>query len=84
LAAEDYRLIVDVYPSVASGLTLTSLIAGGPQVALWSLLVQRLFKRQLEEGMRVTYLVNGPWKDPQITRKVVESASADSDVFDRN
>ncbi len=72
LAAEDFHLVLDVYPSLAGGLTVTSLLAGGPQVALWSLLVQRLFKKQIEDGMRVTYLVNGPWKNPEITRKVVE------------
>jgi len=81
LAAENFDLVMDVYPSLTGGVALTSLLAAGPQVALWALLVQRLFKKQIEEGTRVTYMVKGPWSDPSVTRKVIEREKTDAAEF---
>lgn len=78
LGAEDFDLTVDIYPSLSDSLTITGLLAGGPQVALWTLLVQKLFKKQIEEGTRVTYIVKGSWENPNITRKLVEVEKADT------
>ena len=72
LANEDFNLVLDVYPRLSDSLTIGSLVAGGPQVALWTFLVQKLFKKQIEEGTRVSYLVRGPWRKPEISRKISE------------
>jgi uncharacterized protein YhdP len=69
LAVEDFNLTMDVYPNLSNSLALGSLLAGGPQVALWTLLVNKLLKRQIDEGTRVTYFVRGSWKDPVIKRE---------------
>lgn len=78
MATEDFNLVLDVYPSLSDSLTIGSLVAGGPQVALGAFLIQKLFKKQIEEGTRVTYFVKGPWQKPDITRKLVEVPSADT------
>jgi uncharacterized protein YhdP len=79
LVNEDFNLVLDVYPKLADSLTIGSLVYGGPQVALWTFLVQKLFKKQIEEGTRVTYFVKGPWRKPEISRKIVD-APADPNV----
>jgi uncharacterized protein (TIGR02099 family) len=78
LANEDFNLVLDVYPSLADSLTIGSLVAGGPQVALWTFLVQKLFKKQIEEGTRVSYVVRGPWRKPEISRKLGEVSPVES------
>jgi uncharacterized protein (TIGR02099 family) len=72
LVAEDFNLTLDVYPSLSDSVTLGALAVGGPTVALWAFIAQKLFKKQIEEGTRVTYFVKGPWAKPEITRKLVE------------
>lgn len=80
LAAEDFGLTMDVYPSLSDSLTLGSFLAGGPQVALWALIINKLFKKQIEEGTRVTYLIRGPWSKPEINRRLIERPASTSDV----
>lgn len=75
LATEDYDLALEASPRLGSTLTLTSWGLFGPQVAAAVLALQRLFKRQIQEGTRVTYLVKGPWDNPTVT-KLSKSASA--------
>jgi len=78
LAAEDFSLTMDVYPSLSESLTLGGFFAGGPQVALWTLIVSKLFKKQIEEGTRVTYLIHGPWDKPEIKRRLIERPTPES------
>jgi uncharacterized protein YhdP len=68
LAAEDFDLVLVVDPKVSSTLTLGSWYLLGPTVAATVLTVQSLFKKQIAEGNRITYLVRGGWKDPKITK----------------
>ncbi|MDH3370106.1 MAG: hypothetical protein OEM31_02130, partial [Gammaproteobacteria bacterium] len=42
----------------------------GPQVAAAVLAVQKLFKKQIDAGTRVTYVVKGPWNNPVITKMI--------------
>jgi uncharacterized protein YhdP len=72
LLSEDFNLTLDVYPSLSDSLTLGALAVGGPTAALWTFIAQKLFRKQIEEGTRVTYLVQGPWGKPEVTRKLVE------------
>jgi uncharacterized protein (TIGR02099 family) len=68
LATEDYDLAIEASPHIGSTLTLTSWGLFGPQVAAAVLALQRLFKHQIQEGTRTTYLVKGPWDNPNVTK----------------
>jgi uncharacterized protein YhdP len=80
LAAEDFSLTMDVYPSLSDSLTLGSFLAAGPQVALWALIINKMFKKQIEEGTRVTYLIRGPWDKPEMNRRLIERPKIDTGV----
>lgn len=68
LAAEDFDLVLVVDPQLSDTLTFGSWYFLGPQVAATVLAVQKLFKKQLAEGSRVSYLVRGSWKDPKVIK----------------
>lgn len=68
LAAEDFDLVLAVNPKFSDTLTLTSWGLFGPQAAAAILAIQKLFKKQIAAGTRVTYLVKGSWDDPTITK----------------
>jgi uncharacterized protein (TIGR02099 family) len=66
LAAEDFDMVLVIDPQITSALTLGSWYFLGPQVAAAVLAVQKVFKKQITEGTRVSYLVRGSWKEPSI------------------
>lgn len=68
LATEDYDLALEASPHIGSTLTLTSWGLFGPQVAAAVLALQRLFRHQIQEGTRTTYLIKGPWDNPTVTK----------------
>jgi len=68
LAAEDYDLVLEASPKFDSTLTLTSWGLFGPGAAAAVLALQKLFKRQIEAGTRITYVVKGPWDNPKVTK----------------
>lgn len=68
LAAEDFDLVLEASPRFGSTLAVTSFGLLGPQAAAAILALQRLFKRQIEAGTRVTYIVKGPWANPNVTK----------------
>ena len=68
LAAEDYDLALDITPKFSDTLTLTSWGLFGPQAAAAILALQKIFKKQIAAGTRVTYLVKGPWDKPVVTK----------------
>lgn len=70
LAAEDYDLVIGLEPKLSDSLTLASWGVWGPQVAAVVLAVQKIFKKQITKGTRVTYVVKGPWENPVITKQV--------------
>lgn len=78
LAAEDYDLAIEVLPKLSDTVTIATWGFLGPQVAAAVLAVQKLFKKQIAAGTRVTYVVKGPWDNPAITKmikgKVVDTA----------
>lgn len=75
LAAEDFDLVLHLQPKLRDGLTLTSLGIWGPQVAAAVLAMQKIFKKQIAAGTRVTYVVKGPWAKPSITKTVKSNAA---------
>jgi uncharacterized protein (TIGR02099 family) len=80
LVAEDYDLVIEVQPKLSDTVTLATWGVLGPQVAAVALAVQKIFKKQIAEGTRITYVVKGPWNDPVITKSVKEKKSVTSAV----
>jgi uncharacterized protein (TIGR02099 family) len=68
LAARVYDQTVVVIPSVASGLPVAGVVAGGVGVGAVILLMEKVFKPDIERMTRVTYRVTGSWGDPVIER----------------
>lgn len=68
LAAEDYDLTLAVTPKFSDTLTLTSWGLFGPHAAAAILALQKIFKKQIAAGTRVTYIVKGLWDKPVVTK----------------
>jgi uncharacterized protein (TIGR02099 family) len=68
LVSEEFDLKIEVEPKLADTITIASWGIFGPQVAAVVLAVQKLFKKQITEGTRMTYVVKGPWAEPRVTR----------------
>jgi len=78
LAAEDFDLMLAINPKFSDTLTLTSWGLFGPQAAAVILAIQKIFKKQIASGTRVTYLVKGAWDKPTVTK--VDKADAEPDT----
>lgn len=68
LVSEEFDLKIEVEPKLADTITIASWGIFGPQVAAVVLAVQKLFKKQITEGTRMTYVVKGPWAEPRVTK----------------
>lgn len=68
LADGTYDQTVVVTPNVSSGLPVAGAVAGGVGVGAAILLMEKLFKPDIERLTRVTYSVTGKWSDPVIER----------------
>ncbi len=68
LAARQYDQIVVVYPNVSSGLPVAGVVAGGVVAGAAILLVERIFKSDIDRMTKITYQVRGPWSNPVIQR----------------
>lgn len=77
LVTEDFDLEVRVVPQLRDGLAVAGGIFGGPVVGAAILLLERIFKKQIREGTRVTYIVKGPWREPQVKRLVAEAETSE-------
>jgi uncharacterized protein (TIGR02099 family) len=75
LAAEDYDLAIELEPKLSDTVTLATWGVWGPQVAAVVLAAQKIFKKQIEAGTRITYVVKGPWDNPAITKLVKNNES---------
>lgn len=76
LAAEDFDLTMDVQPQLSDSLTISSLAVFGPQVAATVLVLQKIFKKEITETTRVSYVVKGPWDNPTVTRTLEENGKS--------
>jgi uncharacterized protein YhdP len=75
LAAEDYDLAIELEPKLSDTVTLATWGVWGPQVAAVVLAAQKIFKKQIAAGTRITYVVKGPWDNPAITKLVKNKES---------
>ena len=70
LATEDFDLALELQPKISDTVTIATWGVLGPQVAAAVLAVQKIFKKQIAAGTRITYVVKGPWDNPTITKLV--------------
>ncbi len=75
LAAEDFDLAIELEPKLSNTVTLATWGVWGPQVAAVVLAAQKIFKKQIEAGTRITYVVKGSWDNPTITKLVKNKES---------
>ena len=75
LATEDYDLAIELEPKLSDTVTLATWGVWGPQVAAVVLAAQKIFKKQIAAGTRITYVVKGPWDNPAITKLVKNKES---------
>ncbi len=75
LVAEDFDLKIELQPRLSDSVTLATWGVWGPQVAAVVLAVQKIFKKQIAAGTRITYVVKGPWEHPEITKSVRQHAA---------
>ncbi len=69
LIDQTFNLTVQVNPHMQNNLTLATGLLGGPIAGAAVLLMQKLFAREISEGTRMTYFVEGPWSKPLIKRR---------------
>lgn len=68
LAARDYDQQVTVYPDVSAGVTLGSLLLGGPVAGALALIAQEILDKPLDKVTELSYRVTGSWDNPQVER----------------
>jgi uncharacterized protein YhdP len=69
LLDEDYDQLAVVRPHVSNMLPLPAAVLGGPTVGVATLLISQLFKKPLSDIGETYYAIEGPWDDPQLTRR---------------
>ena len=67
LKARDYDQIMQVTPHVGGTLAVGGALVGGPVGAAAGVLLQGIFKNQLNEATRTRYHVTGSWEKPEFT-----------------
>lgn len=77
LAKKDVDLAVKATPSLGTNIGLWGIL--GPQGGLILLALEKMFKKQFAAGTSLTYLVKGPWDNPQVER-LGEPPKAPSDA----
>jgi uncharacterized protein YhdP len=73
LVMQDFDQEIYVAPNVSGTATVASALAWGPQVAAVVILLQEVFKSDIEAATMTRYHLSGSWQDPVI-RHVVEHA----------
>ena len=68
LVNEDYDLAIEASPKLGDALTFASWGLFGPQTAAAVFALQKLFRRQIRDSTRITYMVKGPWDSPTVTK----------------
>ncbi|MEO8804334.1 MAG: YhdP family protein [Rudaea sp.] len=67
LRAHDYDQIMQVTPHVGGTLAIGGALVGGPVGAAAGVVLQGIFKKQLNAATRNRYSVTGSWENPKIT-----------------
>ncbi|MCW8840952.1 MAG: DUF3971 domain-containing protein [Gammaproteobacteria bacterium] len=68
LIVRDFEQLVMVVPNVSGTVSVAGALAWGPQVAAALLLLQKVFKSDIEEATMTRYRITGSWDKPEIKR----------------
>lgn len=68
IVAEDYDLTMTVMPQVGGNLPIVGGALGGPAAGVVIFVMQRLFKRQLNNFVKYHYAVTGSWDNPVVVK----------------
>lgn len=79
LAKEDFDLRIIIEPQISGTVTTATWGLFGPGVAAAVLAFQKIFKKQISAGTRITYVVKGGWKDPKIDKLLPKTAEPAGD-----
>lgn len=66
IKTRDYDQIIRVTPKIRQTLPLIGAISAGSTVGWGLLLLQNLFKKSIDDAVKVEYKITGSWDDPQI------------------
>lgn len=86
LKAKDYDQTMQVTPHVGGTLAVGGALVGGPVGAAAGVVLQGIFKKQINAAARASYTVTGSWEKPKITLKnkeKVPQAQAADDSADK-
>jgi uncharacterized protein YhdP len=72
---------VEVTPKIGTGLAIAGTVAGGPLVGAAVFLADKVTDGGFERLGRYAYRVEGPWRDPEITRVGTSGEPAVGDLF---
>jgi len=64
----DYDQHISVVPNLSGSAPLVGALAFGPQVGAVALLLQRLFRKNINEAARTEYYITGTWEEPKIEK----------------
>jgi uncharacterized protein (TIGR02099 family) len=76
LAARDFDQRITVYPDVSAGVTLGSLLLGGPVAGALALIAQQILDKPLDQVTQLSYRVTGSWDNPQVERAPAPEGAA--------
>ena len=79
IAARDYDQTAVVHASLGATLPVAGALAGGPAVGAALLIFSEIFKKPLQDMVRVNYRITGSWDDPQVQRVLDSELSAESE-----
>lgn len=68
LVARDFDQLVMVVPNVSDTVSVAGALAWGPQVAAALVVLQKIFKSDIDAATMTRYTVTGSWEKPVITR----------------
>lgn len=68
LKVKDYDQLVTVTPSVSSTIPMLGGIASGASTGFALLLLQKLFKKPIDESVETQYAITGHWDEPKIIK----------------
>ncbi|MEL7451219.1 MAG: AsmA-like C-terminal region-containing protein, partial [Pseudomonadota bacterium] len=80
IAARDYDQTAVVHASLGATLPIAGALAGGPAVGAALLIFSEVFKKPLQDMVRINYRITGSWDDPQVQRVLDSQLAAEVDA----
>ena len=87
LVNQSFNYEMVIRPGVSQALPVIGALTAGPGGAAAGLALQELLREALGEATEARYAINGPWKEPEVTRmeqELVAAPTIDEDQDDPN